>query len=65
MTLRIPLAKVRKKPNCKTHPFPFQIGFQTLEFIQSSIFFITLLDCISGDYFEQQTSLDKIKSSNE
>ncbi|MBA7635067.1 hypothetical protein ES703_42667 [subsurface metagenome] len=61
MSLRIPLPKVRKKPNCKAHPFPFQIGFQTLEFIQSSIFFTTLLDYISGEYLEQQTSLEKIK----
>lgn len=62
MSLRISLPKVTKKPNCKAHPFPFQIGFQTLEFIQASIFFTTLLDYISGEYLGQLTSLEKIKS---
>jgi len=62
MSLRIPLPKVTKKPNCKAHPFPFQIGFQALEFIQASIFFTSLLDYISGEYLEQRTSLEKIKS---
>lgn len=62
MSLRIPLPKVTKKPNCKAHPFPFQIGFQALEFIQASIFYTSLLDYISGEYLEQRTSLEKIKS---
>lgn len=61
MSLRIPLPKVRKKPNCKAHPFPFQIGFQTLEFIQASIFFTSLIDYISAEHLEQDKSLEEIK----
>jgi len=61
MSLRIPLPKVRKKPNCKAHPFPFQIGFQTLEFIQTSIFFTSLIDYISAEHLEQDKSLEEIK----
>lgn len=62
MSSRIPLPKTIKKASRKAHPFPFQIGFQTLEFIQTSIFFTTLLDYISGEYLGQLTSLEKIKS---
>jgi hypothetical protein len=61
MSLRIPLPKVTKGPNCMAHPFPFQIGFQTLEFIQASIFFTSVIDYISAKYFEQNKSLEEIK----
>jgi hypothetical protein len=61
MSLRIPLPKVTKEPSCKAHPFPFQIGFQTLEFIQASIFFTSVIDYISAKYFEQNKSLEEIK----
>ncbi len=62
MSLRIPLPKVTKGANSKAHPFAFQIRSQTLEFIQASIFFTTLLDYISGEYLGQLTSLEKVKS---
>lgn len=61
MSLRISLPKVTKGPSCKAHPFPFQIGFQTLEFIQASIFFTSVRDYISAEYLERNKSLEGIK----
>ncbi len=47
----------------KAHPYPFQIGVQTLEFMQGSLFYASLVDIASGEYVRQpdgMTNLERI-----
>ncbi|MGA9667103.1 MAG: hypothetical protein WBQ69_11750 [Gallionella sp.] len=53
MTIRIPLPDMVRNREAKIHPYPFHIGLQTLEFMQGSLFYASLVDIASGAYIRQ------------
>ena len=50
MAIFIPLPATAKNQDAKAHPYPFQVGLQTLEFMQGSLFHASLVDVASGAY---------------
>ena len=50
MAIRIPLPDFVRSQDSKIHPYPYMIGIQTLEFMQGSIFYATIMDIASGAY---------------
>ena len=61
MTARIPLPSISENAESTAHPFPFQAGFQTLEFIQGSIFYTTVADLSAGEFVRKPGATDKLK----
>lgn len=59
--MKIPLPPVSKGPDAKAHPFPFQICFQTLEFLQGSIFYVSFADCATGEFIKLPGGMEKIE----
>lgn len=59
--MRIPLPPIHKGADAKAHPFPFQICFQTLEFLQGSILYVSFSDCATGEFIKLPGSMEKIE----
>lgn len=59
--IRIPLPIVSRGSNCRAHPFPIKISIQTMEFIQTSIFYNSLVDLMTGEYLRISNSMEDIK----
>jgi hypothetical protein len=60
--LRIPLPKVKKSADAKVHPYPFQIGLQTLEFLQGTIFYVSYQDVAAGEFIRTTGALDRMET---
>lgn len=60
--MQIKLPKVAKAVNAKAHPFPFQIGTQTLEFLQGTVFYVSFTDVATGEFVRIPGALDKMKA---
>ena len=45
----------------KIHPYPFRIGIQTLEFMQGSLFYASLVDIASGAYIRQPDGMANLE----
>jgi hypothetical protein len=43
------------------HPYPFHIGLQTLEFMQGSLFYASLVDIASGAYIRQPDGMANLE----
>lgn len=61
MTIRIQLPDMERGQEAKIHPYPFRIGIQTLEFMQGSLFFASLVDMASGAYIRQPDGMANIE----
>lgn len=59
--IKIDLPKVKQKSNAKSHPYPFQIAMQTLEFTQATLLYITMVDYMAGKYIAGDNNFDKIR----
>lgn len=44
------------------HPFPIKVAYQTLRFIQGTIFYFTLTDEAAGQFFSQSNGYNAIKN---
>jgi len=60
--LRIPLPKVTKGIDAKAHPYPIQIGFQTLEFLQGTIFYVSFSDVAAGEFVRTPGAMDRMEA---
>jgi hypothetical protein len=59
--IRIPLPDMRRSQNANAHPYPFQIGMQTLEFMQGSLFHASVLDIAAGTYIRQPDAMENLR----
>jgi len=60
--IKIDLPDISVEKNARAHPFPFQIAFQTQEFIQGAIFYISIADISSGAYVRQKDGLKELEA---
>ena len=61
MVISIPLPDMKRSQNAKAHPYPFRIGIQTLEFMQGSLFYASLVDVASGAYIRQPDGMANLE----
>ncbi len=54
---KIPLPPITAKPNAEAHLFPVQVGMQTQEFLQGSLFYVAYLDIAAGELIRQEGGL--------
>ncbi len=59
--MRIPLPRITKGPNARAHPYPFQISYQTLEFLQGSLFYASFVDLAAGEFVRLPDGMSKIE----
>lgn len=59
--MKIELTNMETLPRAKAHKFPIQIAFQTMEFMQGSIFHQILSDTASGQRVRQRNAIDEIE----
>jgi hypothetical protein len=55
------LPNISVEENVKTRPYPFQIAYQAKEFIQGAIFYASIADMSSGEFFLQKGALETIE----
>lgn len=61
MAIRIPLLAMNALPDAKAHVYPFQIGLQTLEFLQASILHASFMDIAAGKAVQTPECLAQIE----
>ncbi len=61
MPVRIPLPSVTKAAGATAHPYPFQIAGQTLEFLQASLFYASLVDVATGELVRLPDGMAKLE----
>jgi hypothetical protein len=61
MAIYIQLPSMARNHGAKIHPYPFQIGMQTLEFMQGSLFHASLVDIASGAYIRQPDGMTNLE----
>jgi hypothetical protein len=59
---KVPLPRVETLPNSTAHPYPLQVGFQTLEFIQATYFHAILADIAAGEAVRQPGGIGRIEA---
>lgn len=70
--MKIPLPSMTSKPEAKAHIYPFQIGFQTEEFLQATLLYTIFADTAAGELVRQpggfahieKIILDKLPQKN-
>lgn len=60
--IKIDLPDISVEKIAWAHPFPFQIAFQTQEFIQGAIFYISIADISSGAYMRQKDGIKELEA---
>lgn len=58
---RIPLPSVTRTRSDAAHPFPFQIGHQTLEFLHGAIFYATVTDLATGAFLREGNGKERLE----
>lgn len=58
--MRIPPPAVRSNAGAKAYPYPCQISFQTLEFLQGALLMAIVGNISSGEYFKMPGSMEKL-----
>lgn len=61
MAIRIPLPDFVRSQDAKIHPYPYIIGIQTLEFMQGSIFYASIMDVASGAYIRLPDGMENLE----
>lgn len=59
--LIIPLPTVTVRPGAAAHAYPFQVGMQTLQFLQASILYVVLQDMASGAFVRQPGAIESLE----
>ncbi len=62
MKLRISLPTVTGSKDATVHAYPYQVAYQTLDFIQASVFHASLSDIAAGKYVRQPNAINNIES---
>ena len=60
---RIPLPAILSAEPRLAHPYPFQISFQTLEFLQGALFYAAFADTASGQQVRRLGGIDEVESA--
>lgn len=63
MAQRVPLPKVIIQKDSKAHPFPYQIAFQTMEFMQGAVFWFICVDEAAGAFIRLPNGLSMLKAN--
>lgn len=58
----IPLPDIRPVSQPGAHPYPFQIGLQTLQFLHASFLYIILQDLAAGAFVREPGAIQRIES---
>ena len=58
---RIPLPSVTSVEPRRAHPFPLQIGYQTLEFLQGTLFYTAFADIAAGQQVRRPGGVDEVE----
>lgn len=58
---RIPLPSVTSADPRRAHPFPLQIGYQTLEFLQGTLFYAAFADIAAGQQVQRPGGVDEVE----
>jgi hypothetical protein len=61
MSVRIPLPKIKHRQDATAHPYPFQVGIQTLEFLQVSVFHASFTDIATGEFVRMPEGLARVE----
>ncbi|MDX2463269.1 MAG: hypothetical protein QNK31_02050 [Porticoccus sp.] len=61
--MKIELIQCESRLDAKTHKFPMQIAFQTMEFMQGTIFHQILSDTASGQRVRQRNAMNEIEQA--
>ena len=59
--IKIDLPNISMAKNAGAHPYPFQIAYQAEQFIQGAIFYASIADISSGNYFRQTNSIEELR----
>lgn len=59
--MRVELPKATPSGDRKAHPYPFQIGILTQQFLQGTIFHLALMDEASGRYVRQGGAIPELE----
>ena len=59
--IKIGLPEISIGENPMANPYPHQIEYQTKEFIEGAIFYATIADMSSGEYFRQNGAIETIE----
>lgn len=62
MGITFPLPSMTMKPNATAHPYPIQIGLQTEEFLQATVFHVILSDTAAGQRVRQTGAIEEIEN---
>ena len=60
---RINLPGIEEKPNRQAHPYPFQIGYQALEFMHASIFIASFSDIASSKQIRRLNGYHEVEEA--
>lgn len=58
---RIPLPSATSVEPRRAHPFPLQIGYQTLEFLQGTLFYAAFADIATGQQVQRPGGVDEVE----
>lgn len=61
--IRIPLPPVNMEANAEVHPFPFQVAYQTQEFMQGTIFHAIFIEVAASHYIRTKNALQNIREA--
>jgi hypothetical protein len=61
MGIQVPLPTMHSRPGAQAHVYPFQIGMQTLEFLQASLLHASFSDIAAGQAVKAPGGLDQIE----
>jgi hypothetical protein len=59
--MRIALPQVIRATGCQAHPFPFQIAFQTQEFLQGLGFYVSFTHIAAGQIVRQPDGIERVE----
>lgn len=59
---RIPLPSVSSMEPRRAHPFPFQIGYQTLEFLQGTLFYAAFADIAASQQVRRPGGVNEVET---
>lgn len=62
MGITIPLPKMTMRSDATAHPYPIQIGLQTEELLQATVFYVMLADLATGQRVKQTGAIQEIEN---
>lgn len=62
MGITIPLPPLTMRADASAHPYPIQIGLQTEEFLQATVFYVIFADLAAGQRVKQPGAIQEIEN---